>query len=424
MLDNLELIDIPSVQMEEIKSKDALIKIIQSYSSKYTETNADYLEVDSYSSGILKQIAAFLNSNGGEIRIIKPEKQTLTEILDVISSLYPMNPYYYFVKFNNNILYIQKGLIPFFIVNGNDYIYCISENNKIYELSYTKEDADAKIKNEGGINEIISTNIINTIGKFKLPDTLYKYMSLETAIRCIRKKTIRFAEPSKWSDEREKVYYNLPIKKKVQSVNNPPLVACCLTYKEFNEAAWKIYSYGKKGLGSRCVEFSIDTNELLKQISSDLNVYEEHKNYILYNGLIKYKSNEFFGFINSSNTFLFKQYFQNFTLKKYLSLLLLKHNAFEHEQEVRFFLVPKKGQSDYPTKGEMKEVDIHLNWAKLLKGVRIDSNCTDVEIEILEEELYSKGNNGGPIIDDNKKKELKPQSYNVDANSISTPEVD
>lgn len=385
---------------------------------------------DGYSDIIIETLAAFLNSRGGEIHIVSSlEISPIFDILkEDLSSLYPENLWDEFVLFDNGskVITIKKGLIPFFVVKGTNYNYYCRHFTENECKIYTIEDANSLINSEIGIKPIVNGDkyfaaIYQRVGYFTLPDKLFKYMSLEAAMYCIRDKSIRFSEPSTWSDQREKVFYNLPFKKMKQSVDNPPLVACCFTNKEHNEAAWKIYSYEKKGLDSRCVEFTIDTKMLLRQILAHLN--SKLDNYKLYNGIITYKNDVFFNILSKKDTYLFNEYFNKFSLDKYMSLLLLKHNVFEHEQECRFFLVPDIEKMIKLTKGNLPYIYIPINWAKVLTEVKIDSNCTDLEKTLFKEELFSKGNNGAEI-DGELRDKLEPKDYNPHDNSIPIPDVE
>lgn len=114
---------------------------------------------------------------------------------------------------------------------------------------------------------------------------LYKYMTMETALSCIDSGTLRFVEPSKWSDKFEALYYTSSYSKVDPSDRVPKkLVACCLAINKACEAAWNQYTYGGTGLSSLCVQFVINRQELQKQLdafadSIDAKVYEGIVNY-------------------------------------------------------------------------------------------------------------------------------------------------
>lgn len=85
-------------------------------------------------------------------------------------------------------------------------------------------------------------------------------------------------------------------------------------------------------------------------------------------------------------------FFRHFDKKEYLNLMLLKRDAFEHEQETRIMLVP-----DTPTMAKGKKhvkngktiygghIDVKIDWGKIIKEVRYSDSCTEVEIKLLKD---------------------------------------
>ena len=66
----------------------------------------------------------------------------------------------------------------------------------------------------------------------------------------------------------------------------------------------------------------------------------------------------------------------SFGRNHYLSLLLIKRPAFYYENEFRYFIVPKKGtvnKQTFPT----------IRWADMVDQIKVDSACTEIEMEIL-----------------------------------------
>ena len=80
-----------------------------------------------------------------------------------------------------------------------------------------------------------------------------------------------------------------------------------------------------------------------------------------------------------------------------MSLLLLKRNAFLHEQEIRYFLIPDSEEIKNNNKGTLKPIDIPINWGEIIWGIRIDAQCTQFEKDLLTEEIFSKGDFGKPL---------------------------
>lgn len=230
----------------------------------------------------------------------------------------------------------------------------------------------------------------------------YKYMDLETALICLENKTFRFVEPSTWQDNYESRFYNANysnvLNGKEETQECPILYSNCVTNKKNNEAAWKIYTYGKNGLGARCVEFTLNKTRLREQLINNLKdctIYEGNVLYVwegdidtLHQKRIqvnkKYENNPWYDF-----------FFTDFDLEKYLNLMLLKRDAFEHEKESRIMIVPdvstvekgKKhivnGKKICGTRLIINDSDVVFDWGKVIEEVRFDDSCTPVEINLL-----------------------------------------
>ena len=67
--------------------------------------------------------------------------------------------------------------------------------------------------------------------------------------------------------------------------------------------------------------------------------------------------------------------------------MLLKRNAFLHEQEVRFLLVPQN--HNIFTKTKIKPEDVKLNWSDIIIEVRIDARRSEYEQKLLEKKLQA-----------------------------------
>ncbi len=151
----------------------------------------------------------------------------------------------------------------------------------------------------------------------------YKYYDLEVALNCIQNKELRFVEPSTWIDNYEKMFYLADYSSLTQSSNDTPLLyACCFSNHKYNESAWKLYTYGKTGLGSVCVQFEINRNKLREEIiraTSNVKIYE---------GKVRYKSESFLKALpskTSNSQYIItarEQFFNNFSIEKYINLLV------------------------------------------------------------------------------------------------------
>ncbi len=227
----------------------------------------------------------------------------------------------------------------------------------------------------------------------------YKYLSLDTVLTIFRidqqkgeaLQTLRFVEPPSWDDQFESHFYNANYSKVNSNKNNiPKLYASCFTHREESEPAWQIYNKGKDGIGKRCVQLRLNQiglrNELVKNINNSL----------IAEGPVEYKSRYTINTLhlstdkddNTNN--IFEEYFSYFTLDNYLRLLLLKRTAYEHEQEVRIFVIDENTKLGRKAKDKEKasHKDIKIDWLAVLEGIRVDPECSDIEMNLLQDVIY------------------------------------
>ena len=220
---------------------------------------------------------------------------------------------------------------------------------------------------------------------------LYKYMDLESAIISLTNGSIRFVEPYTWQDKFEGRFYNASYEHIYGATGNtPPVLACCMTYAPVNEASWKVYSYGKTGLGAHCLQFKVNKKAFREAVAKSAKgfcLYEGQVNYELDNYQIQHLHERYTQ--SGKDNQLYLEFFRDFNLSSYLSLLLVKRQAFHHEQELRYFLVP--GESEMEPKGDLGPKDLTVNWKDFLVDVRVDEGCSDTELDILSNVLKLQG---------------------------------
>ena len=207
---------------------------------------------------------------------------------------------------------------------------------------------------------------------------MYKYMDIETFIQCLKSSNIRFAEPKLWPDNYESRFYTADYSA-ITKDNSliPQLYACCFTLNDTSEAAWKIYSYGKTGLASRCVQLRISKRRFREVLDS----YAKSEGCRIYEGQMNYDLDEYeisHLHYKNSNSFL-KIFNSYFSFKSYLSLLLLKRPAFSYENEYRYFIVPDK--FDVNTSKDM--IFPSIPWNTLISEVKVSRECTNTELDII-----------------------------------------
>ena len=242
------------------------------------------------------------------------------------------------------------------------------------------------MENKRAIEKYVQKNCFY-LGERNTNRFIYKYMDLESAMLSLTRGTIRFVEPNTWQDEFEGRFYNASYSQVEGAVGNtPPVLACCLTHSPINEAAWKIYSSGKTGLGARSVQFKIKKKafrEVVAKSAKGFSLYEGLVNYELDNYQIEHLHQHFTQ--SGKENALFLEFFHNFDLASYLSLLLIKRQAFRHEQELRYFLVP--GNDELDIKGNLGPREFAVNWKDILEDVKISEDCSDMELTILSNAL-------------------------------------
>lgn len=207
---------------------------------------------------------------------------------------------------------------------------------------------------------------------------IYKYMDIETAILCLQNKSIRFVEPTVWLDEYESRFYTADYSLITRhSKYIPKLFACCFTLSKTSEAARKTYSYDKVGLASHCVQFRINKAKFRKL----LDLYARDNNCKIYEGPMDYSHTDYI--INTLHLTSNKKHSlifnSHFNLDNYLSLLLLKRQAFYYENEYRFFIIPQKNR-----KKKAKDIIYpYIEWPMVVEEIHIDHQCSKIEMDIL-----------------------------------------
>lgn len=213
---------------------------------------------------------------------------------------------------------------------------------------------------------------------------IYKYMDIETAILCLKNNNIRFVEPTLWQDKYESRFYTADYSKIIKDKKNiiPKLYSCCFTLSKASEAAWRIYSYDKLGLASRCVQFRINK----RLFREKLDEYAKKNSCKIYEGNINYTLSDFrINHLHLVGHYGYNEVFNSdFNLNNYLSLLLLKRSAFNYENEFRYFIIPDNGMAN-------KQIFPTIEWSDIVVDVKVDRNCSEIEIEILTHYLNEHG---------------------------------
>ena len=401
---------------------------------------------------VIKTLIAFWNTDGGIIQI-RDDERALDEnffysVLRGVRGKLPFGvltgDYSKDKNVLSNSLYLRSTIIdgtPFFVIDvykvyskkdlfyllnddgGKDYYFRVKGKNvKTDEknASYWEKIAlyDAPKYNDyqpaddvlnSKLNGLRGEIVIRSIGDITRKRFVYKYMDLESALLSLENGTLRFVEPTNWDDQYEGRFYNAVYYDSNNNILNsnltPFLYATCLSTKQENEAAWVLYAHNRKGLAARCVEFKLNIKSLLDQITKHvIDSYYSENRMSLYFGNVTYLTK--FDIDNLHKKYVpckptndnYHKYFDNFSLKCYLNLLLLKRVTFEHEKEFRIFIIPedklpktrKIGSEDYIRDGKTgkdvypQSTFVHIDWTEIISEVRYDKNSTSYEYALLE----------------------------------------
>lgn len=220
------------------------------------------------------------------------------------------------------------------------------------------------------------------IGERLKGKAIYKYMPIKTALLCLQNNTIRFSIPTKWTDPFEKYYYTANY---CNVMPNPSfdsrLFACCLTQNNDCEAAWRMYTNDTDN--NPCVQFKV----FLGQFRRFAEKFVRGKGATLYEGMVSYILNdsEILHLYQKCNK-NYSHFFNDFSLEKYLNLMLLKRPFYKYEGEIRYMI---HGDSlcfdnDY--------LDVKIPWSLCLYSAKLPPNCSDSLKKELKEALETNYN--------------------------------
>lgn len=202
-------------------------------------------------------------------------------------------------------------------------------------------------------------------------ESIFKYLDIEAFIKTL-KTGFLFKEPSLWPDSYEKLFYDAKYHG-IDRLDTPnPLYACCFTTGEETDASWKQYA-DNSGLGSKCIRLRLNFNNYF----DELNKYAEKHNCKIYVGAVSYEYKEqdidlFYEKGTKWNSF----WFTKFSLKNYLSLLLVKRPAYYTEKELRVFVVP----DNIKRKNKKLFVKRNMKWDKIITEVLLSPDTTEEEL--------------------------------------------
>ena len=206
-----------------------------------------------------------------------------------------------------------------------------------------------------------------------LPERIFKYMSLQNAVKSINDDTVWFSNPEEWNDPYESFFMNNAYDKAGAPFDFPvknKLYASCFTAVPNSEAQW--HAYAENGVS---IKFDILTADFLQKLDNLSKIYDVYIGRVVYlpTGVLKKDS---VPDILSAMGHL--KIIKNDT-EKALCLMLCKRHAFEYEGEIRVFLVSKNSQTD-----EKKGVKVNVNLKSITDRYTISPLKREVQMVIKE----------------------------------------
>ena len=284
----------------------------------------------------------------------------------------------------------------------------------------------------------------NQVGRLSYASFFYKYLSLDSALLCIKNSNIRFVEPSRWQDKYERRFYQADYSSQNVDIQKecPLLFATCLTTTRYDEAAWVLYTYNKTGLGATCVEFQINKHKFRLQLAKALETGDR-----IYEGVVMYCSPTMIDNIHKKKVLekgvlVDNKYYQKYVARKenldylnnYLNLLLMKRDVFKHENETRFFIAKQSKLSSPKIRQNIEgekvyygdAITLNIDWLEIIDKVYINAKEDSYEYRLLEDALRANMEAKYKEKTDKERndiwdKRLKPIPYFVYGEALSTP---
>jgi len=388
-----------------MNTKDDIVKLIEKNSLRKCESVQFKLSIPKDKKQIAILLTALANSGGGHLVIGVRETSKGVVLSNIIVSLDEVikDLDYISTKLTTGFQYT-----PFIETILGVQIIIIEVAKPATTIYVTNQDVSPEM--------IYAYNIVgNTVVRkdAMVYRNVYKYMTVESFLLSLYGRSWQFCEPSKWNDKFEQRFYcatyNIP-----NSVGNTPqLFATCVTRVKNSEAAWKVYAHGQ-GLGAHCLQLELDIVELRKQLkASGLRIEEK---------IVNYKSENYISNLHLKSSIHYNKYFAAFNFEKFIDLLVLKREAYTYEKEVRLFIIPDMTNG---TRNKWKNAtthNMHIEWSKVIKNVRIDKNCSNGEIKAIQQACFNVGIE--PIFDKGKEPLEGGQICPVNAKQIEFKSFD
>lgn len=174
---------------------------------------------------------------------------------------------------------------------------------------------------------------INLLAGTELPGELFCYWPFDILDNVLRNKELTFLYPGLWENPLEKIY--LETDYSALGFKQTKIYSLCFIAGDENEdTEWKMYASNYRNT-IRC---QVNTRPLIETLTA----FAAKNNLQVYAGNVNHEySKEEIQTLHLTKGKHYDRFFKDFTLEKYLQLLLLKPKTLYWQNELRIFLVPK-----------------------------------------------------------------------------------
>ncbi len=206
-------------------------------------------------------------------------------------------------------------------------------------------------------------------------DSLFRYMSLAQFLSIIENEELVLKKVTLWEDTWEALDKQIPVKKENGELTYAnctladSVVGQCWTYEKDSDAMWRIYSPDKQGV-------MIETKAKNFKIIKDLRLALLAK--------VKYFNNN--NFISKNKEITDDRSY------KYAGTMVLKREAFKHENEVRLLVcmqpyIQDKGINPW----ELETYAFNINPIDFIESITFDPRADEWFVRTIEKYCNSKG---------------------------------
>jgi len=219
---------------------------------------------------------------------------------------------------------------------------------------------------------------IKLVNLSTIPAQIYKYIPTSRVLDILEKEPhqIGFVSPELWYDPYEIKYLNTDYSD-LNGYRQPQIYCFCARMDLQNEeASWKIYKKENDPL----LRLIIKTKDFVSSLLS----FAEDKECDVYLSKVDYH----FKKVEIDNLYMLsspyrQEFFQNFNDEQYVRIMSLKRNAFKYENEVRFFIIPRKlDKIQNDLKNKVLNIPVDINMIKRITYYPADKTDNSLASQI------------------------------------------